>query len=146
MCCSMGLALSHLKLYVLEVGRGEEDVLLESVKKGAVPFFYFMFFVFCFAFREQGKCRFGEVWKIQWLPSLLTDHFFQTPTPPFIYTLVNESVTEDNSFLQFQTTFARYLVFSLFPSCHFCFTNGSFSFFFSFFLFFSPEKSPNIFH
>ena len=105
----MGLALSHLKLYVLEVGRGEEDVLLESVKKGAVPFFYFMFFVFCFAFREQGKCRFGEVWKIQWLPSLLTDHFFQTPTPPFIYTLVNESVTEDNSFFAISDHFCKIL-------------------------------------
>ena len=51
MCCSMGLALSHLKPYVLEVGRGEEEVLLESVKKGAVPFFFFFFFnVLCILF------------------------------------------------------------------------------------------------
>ena len=43
MYCSMGLALSHLKLYVLEVGRGEEvllDVSFDSVKKGAVSFFF----------------------------------------------------------------------------------------------------------
>ena len=44
MYCSMRLALSHLKLYVLEVGRGEEvllDVSFDSVKKGAVSFFFF---------------------------------------------------------------------------------------------------------